>query len=185
MRGQREQELAVAAAAPRFAPSAAHNVTVVSPPDSSTAGGATIASPTRNLPALSCKAIAACTAATSRASPSMRSLSTIGAMPRASAASAAAASACCGLAISANRVRANTGSPGFGVSSRAASRCARTAAGRSMRYLASTARASAKARRVGDGRPRGDHGRVVPRHVGNRQGQRPAPEKRRRRAGRP
>ncbi len=119
-------------------------VTVVSPPDSSTAGGDTRRAPMRNRPALTCNAIAACTAATSRASPSIRSLSTIGVMPRARAASAAAASACCGLAISSKRVRAKIGSPGFGVSFTAAARWAATADGASIRYLASTERASAK-----------------------------------------
>jgi hypothetical protein len=96
-------------------------VTVVLAPDNSTAGGVTMPPPTRNWPARNCTAIAACIAAMSRASPSIRSLSTIGVIWRARAASAAAVSACCGLAISSYRVLAKTGSAGFGVSSAAAS----------------------------------------------------------------
>ena len=124
-------------------------VTVVSPPDSSTAGSDTMSLPTRNWPVRNCSAIAACTAATSRASPSIRSLSTIGVTPRARAVSAAAPSACCGLAISWKRAWPKTGLSGFGVSSAAAARWASTASGSRISYLDRTARASAKV--VGSG----------------------------------
>ena len=68
--------------------------------------------------------------------------------PRSRATAAAASSERLGVATMIVSTRARRGSPGFGVSSMLpaapSSRCARTAAGGSMRYLASTASASAK-----------------------------------------
>ena len=136
-------------------------------------------------PALSCNAIAACTAATSRASPSMRSLSTIGVMPRAErrigrggerllragdqrepGAREDRIARFRGLFAGGFEVSQDRGGPVDAVFGEHGARLG-------------------EARRIGDGRPGGDHRRVVARHVGNRQSQHRAPATRRLRAGRP
>jgi hypothetical protein len=86
-------------------------VTVVSPPDSSTQGGAAAAGRGRT-----CSAMPAMTGATSRASPSMASPRMSGVTPAARAASAAASSASCGVAMRRVSQCAKRGSPGLGVS---------------------------------------------------------------------
>ena len=65
-------------------------------------------------------------------------------MPACRAAAAAASSASCGRAMMVVATRARRGSPGLGVSSCALRRRAIAAAGSSIRYFSSTARASAK-----------------------------------------
>ena len=123
-------------------------VTVVSPPERSTQGGSPI-DPTSPPKRATWRAIPACTCATSRASPSIESPRITGATPAARATSAAARSASCAVASMITSLRANRGSPGFGVSSFAARRCSITACGSSIPYFASTASASANV--VGSG----------------------------------
>ena len=113
-------------------------VTVVSPPESTAQGGGA-GCPRRAI----WRAMAACTPATSRASPSTASLRIRGRKPASRAAAAAASSAACGVVTAAARLRARRGSPGFGVSSGSALRCAATAAGGAIPYASSTPRASA------------------------------------------
>ena len=113
-------------------------VTVVSPPEISTQGA------WAGWPKLAhWRAIAACTSATSRDSPSMLLARIIGAMPASNAIAAAASSEACGVAIMMFSTRARRGSPGFGVSSSLARKRCNTGAGASMPYLARMARASA------------------------------------------
>ncbi len=119
-------------------------VTVVSPPESSAQGGS--ASPPNRA---TWRAMPACTAATSRASPSIESPRITGATPAARATSAAARSASWAVARVMTSLRANRGSPGLGVSSFAARRCSTAACGSSIPYFASTASASANV--VGSG----------------------------------
>ena len=118
--------------------------TVVSPPERRTHGAA--AGWPRSA---TWRAIAACTPATSRDSPSTASLRINGRQPASRATAAAASSAACGVATTAKRLRARRASPGFGVSSAAAARRAATAGGGTMAYFSSTPRASAKV--VGSG----------------------------------
>ncbi len=113
-------------------------VTVSSPPERITAGLFWFGS------AAILRASAACSAPTRRASPSRLSPSTIGSRPSSRALAAAAASASLGVATRRYSARARRGSPGFGVSSAAASRCAFTAGAGSILYFARIARASAK-----------------------------------------
>ena len=102
-------------------------VTVVSPPESSTQGagsGWPVATTDRAMPAM--------TLPTSAASPSSASPRISGVTPASLATAAAASSDSCGVAIMMVSTPASRGSPGFGVSSRAAARWARTEAGGSM-----------------------------------------------------
>ena len=93
-------------------------MTVVSPPDSRTTGGG--AGWPRSA---AWRAMPAMTLPTSRASPSSASPRMSGVTPACRATSAAASSDSCGVAIMAVLALASRGSPGFGVSSAARTRC--------------------------------------------------------------
>ncbi len=139
------------------------SVMVVSPPEISTQGGFS------GWPrSLHCRAMPAWTSATSRDSPSIESPRITGVTPALRATSAAASSEACGVAIMMFSTRAKQGSPGFGVSSTGLEHAAHTRRHVNL-VFGDDGEGVLVGRRIGNGRARGDDGRIIAGHVRDHQ----------------